>query len=58
MYDLESFEMVNSEMIGGKTDCYIKLKDIEQRADGKKFALPFFDDGLFRLRIFSKENRD
>ena len=36
----------------GDKEHYIKLKEIEQNADGTKFAFVYFDDGKFRLRTF------
>ena len=57
MYDLESYEMTFEEKIGGKPESYIKLKDVEQNAIGSKFAITYFDDGKWRLRVFGKESR-
>jgi hypothetical protein len=34
---------------------YIKMKDIQQNSDSSKFAVCFYDDGKFRLRVFGKE---
>lgn len=42
MYDLETYELTFEECIKGT---YIKLKDVEQAADGKKFAIVYNDDG-------------
>jgi hypothetical protein len=62
MYDLEmkgddlplpTFE----ERVGGGLDSYIKLKEVEQSSNGKKFAVCYNDDGLFYLRTFNKETR-
>lgn len=30
------------------------MKEIEQNANGTKFALAFIDDGIFKLRTFEK----
>ena len=62
MYDLEmkgddlplpTFE----ERVGGGKDSYIKLKEVEQSSNGKKFAVCYNDDGIFYLRTFNKETR-
>jgi len=62
MYDLEmkgddlplpTFE----ERVGGGPDSYIKLKEVEQSSNGKKFAVCYNDDGIFYLRTFNKETR-
>lgn len=42
-------------MIGsGKSEDYIKCKDIEQSVSGRQFALPYNNDGRFRLKLFNK----
>ena len=56
-YDLESYEMTFSEQIGGGQDQYIKLKEVEQNSNGKKYAIVYNDDGHFYLRTFGKVNR-
>jgi hypothetical protein len=56
-YDLESYEMTFSEKIGGGQDQYIKLKEVEQNSNGKKYAIVYNDDGNFYLRTFGKVNR-
>ena len=42
MYDLETFELTFEECVKGR---FIKLKDIEQASDGKKFGFVYNDDG-------------
>lgn len=59
MYDLEikgndSIEHTFEERIGGHTDAYIKLKEVEQSSNGKKYAIVYNDDGIFYLRTFTK----
>lgn len=44
-------------MIGGKEDSYIKIKDIEQNSKGDQFIAAYLDDGVFKLRIFGKQQR-
>lgn len=56
-YDLESYKMTFEEKIGGDPKSYIKLKEVEQSADGKKYAIVYNDDGVFFLRTFKKETR-
>lgn len=33
------------------------MKDIEQNADGTKYAIAFFDNGYFKVRTFDKNER-
>lgn len=56
MYDLESYEKVFEEMIGGEPNDYIKMKEIEQNSAGNKFALAYNNDGLFRVRVFKESD--
>lgn len=56
-YDLESYKMTFEEKIGGDPKSYIKLKEVEQSSDGKKYAVVYNDDGVFYLRTFYKETR-
>ena len=56
-YSLSDHSLTFEEMIGGTPTSYIKLKEVEQNATGSKFALTYLDDGIFRLRTFSKEKR-
>lgn len=55
MYDLETYELTFEEKICGSC---LKVKEVEQRADGKHFAVVFNDDGLFYLRTFGKVSRN
>ena len=62
MYDLEikgndSIDHTFEERIGGHSDAYIKLKEVEQSSDSKKFAIVYNDDGIFYLRTFNKVTR-
>ena len=57
MYDLESYKQVFEEKIGGNQGDYIKLKEIEQNSSGKKYALVYFNDGVFYLRTFERTER-
>lgn len=56
-YDLETYLMTFEERIGGRPEQYIKLKEVEQSSDGKKYAVTYNDDGVFYLRTFGKETR-
>lgn len=56
-YDLETYEMTFEEMIGGKDEDYIKLKEVEQNSTGKKYAIVYNNDGLFKMRTFEKVTR-
>ena len=56
-YDLESYEMTFEEKIGGGPDQYIKLKEVEQSFNGKKYAIVYNDDGKFYIRSFFKQTR-
>ena len=58
MYNLETYEETFEEMIGGREDQYIKVKEVEQNSTGTMFAVVYFDDGYFRMRTFGKEQRD
>jgi hypothetical protein len=40
--------------IGGKPRSYIKVKDIEQTADGHDFAIPYIDNGIFKIRVTTR----
>ena len=51
MYNLESYQQVFQEKIEGK---YIKLSEIEQNETGKKYAMVYFDDGVFKFRNFDQ----
>ena len=55
MYDLETQDLTFEEKISGS---FVKLKEVEQNADGTKFALVFIDDGVFKMRTFGKVTRD
>ena len=57
MYDLKSFQLTFEEKIGGEEEDYIKIKEVEQNADGSHFAAVYFNDGVFFLRDFGKETR-
>lgn len=49
--------MTFEERIGGQIGDYIKVKEIEQTPDGKKYGVIYNNDGLFILRIFGQEKR-
>lgn len=52
-YNLEYPHAITYEMsIKGNN---IKLKDVEQNTDGSKFAIGFYDDGIWYVRTFTKE---
>ena len=57
MYCLVDYEMTFEKEIGGEEESFIKLKEVEQNADGTRFALIYFDDGIWFLRTFGKETR-
>jgi hypothetical protein len=54
MYSIQTQEMTFEEKISGS---YIKVKEVEQNHDGSMFSCVYFDNGLFRLRIFDKQQR-
>jgi hypothetical protein len=54
MYDLETYEQTFEEKIGGLPNSYIRTKEVEQNATGKKYALVYIDDGNFKMRVFDK----
>ena len=51
-YSLEKYELLWEESFSGQ---YIKLKEVEQNTDGKKFVVAYNDDGNFYIRTFSQE---
>ena len=57
MYNIESSQLEIEEKYGGLPDSFIKLKEVEQNADGSYFACVYIDDGKFRLRTFGKTTR-
>lgn len=55
MYGLEEPHVLTfSETIHGT---YIKLKEVEQNDEGSLFCIGYSDDGYFRVRIFTQEER-
>lgn len=56
-YDLETYEQTFEEKIGGQPDSFIRTKEVEQNATGKRYAIVYIDDGKFRLRVFDKSQR-
>ena len=48
-FSLENKNVVYEQRIAGD---FIKVKEVEQNPNGRLFAVAFFDDGLFRVRIF------
>ena len=46
--------MTFSEKIGGKEEDYIKMKEVEQSADGKTYAICYNNDGRFYMRTFNQ----
>lgn len=36
---------------------YIKMKEIEQNSDGNKYCIVYMDDGVWKMRIFGKDQR-
>jgi hypothetical protein len=50
IYSLKTKNKVYQQKIFGD---FIKMKEAEQNPNGKIFAAAFFDDGLFRIRIFN-----
>jgi len=49
--------MTFNEKVGGEANSYIKLKDIEQNETGDQYACIYFNDGIWILRTFGKEER-
>ena len=54
MYDMETYERTFSECIGGDNNQYIKIDEIKQNVAGTKYAITYFDDGVFKIRNFEK----
>jgi len=50
-YSLETYELMWEESFSGQ---YVKLKEVEQNTDGKKFAVAYNDDGHFYVRTFDQ----
>ena len=57
MFDLETYEKTFDEAVGGESNDYIKIKDVEQNSAGNKFALVYLNDGQFKFRDFNREWR-
>jgi len=57
MYDLNTYELTFEEKLGGGPEDYIKIKEVEQTIDGKKYCICFFNDGKFYMRSFGKSTR-
>ena len=53
-FSLITQELVCTERFGGTPDSYIKMKDVEQNGAGTIYAIAYFDDGNFKLRVFDK----
>ena len=53
-YDLRSpdLEITFNESYGGHHDSYIKMKDVEQNSVGNQYCVVYYDDGLFKIRVF------
>jgi len=52
---LKDKEIICKESFSGE---FIKVKDVQQNAAGTKYAVMFFDDGLFKIRTFGQETRN
>ena len=57
MYTLDTNDLVFEEIVGGKPDSYIKLKEVDQNATGDFYAIAYYDNGRFRLRTFDENQR-
>jgi hypothetical protein len=54
MFDLKNQDFSCFSMkIGGKPRSYIKVKEIEQTDDGHDFAIPYIDNGIFKIRVIT-----
>ena len=42
---------------GGQPDSFIKLKEVEQNNAGDRYACTYIDDGNFKLRVFTDEQK-
>jgi len=49
-YSLENYISSFEEKFNGT---YLKMKEIEQNGEGNVFAVPYLDDGIFKMRVFS-----
>lgn len=57
-YDLKKdFKRTFYEIYGGKPESYIKMKDIEQNSEGTRYCAVYYDDGVFKLRTFGRDQR-
>ena len=54
MYSMQTQELTFEEKYEGT---YIKVKEVEQNPNPQLFACAYFDDGLFRVRIFGRVSR-
>lgn len=59
MYNLDTLEKMFEEKIDSRKEqkTCIKVKEVEQNAAGKIYAVVFLDDGLFKMRTFQKNTR-
>jgi hypothetical protein len=55
MFAIETGKLEFEESFNGH---YIKLKEVEQNIHATKFAVCYNDDGVFKLRVFDRENRN
>ena len=46
-----------NETIGGDENCFIRAKEVEQNIAGDKYAIVYYNDGRFLLRVFDKNER-
>ena len=53
MYSLKTYELTFEEKVGGSKEDYIKLKEVEQNAEGDYYAIAYHNDGNFFVRTFS-----
>ena len=54
-YSLDTSEIMFVEHFRGT---YVKMKEIEQNSDGTKYCIVYMDDGVWKLRIFNKDQRE
>ena len=57
MYDLETTRQTYMEKYGGLPNSFIKMKEVEQNGRGDRYACAYIDDGLFKLRVFTDEQK-
>jgi hypothetical protein len=56
-YSIQTRQKLFEEKIGGGENDQVKVKEVRQNAEGTKYAVCYYINGEFRMRVFSKEQR-